>query len=842
MEEEETMDRVEAEEASTSGNGVEKAEEEPGIRLAKRAKVSGESERAADLDANMKRVAEIVIVLAGMGRMRGGRSPMDVERELMAEARRKLACMCESLPPRELLSKDAYGVLVEDLGLNRLNDQKGLGRPRLSIAEKLRLTMKKIEEAKEFAAKSSSSQTPHNGLLTNINGQSMTNTNLKVTADKLNSMAPSLTGFQPFTPVNQTRPVSASASHNHVQANEPLVTSSSHLETDSSQQVKTEIRYGGMSHSAQSLRATSAGDQVLGSFPGSSSVQFSSVSRDKISQGLKQTIYGSRMDQGIHKDVTSLATSQLPDVKDSRVLHQASGGPYSIHHTVQHASSLGIARASHTDIVRDIQKLLQPGSHSHPVWSPPSLAYMDAPLTCQICKVTITDVGSLLVCDACEKGVHVRCLHAYNQKSIPQGEWNCPKCLISNHGKPLPLKYGRIGKLVDVPKLSNANSPQSSMENKIETSDKKSNQQKLAADGCAIEPNKDMLVNHVLTVKGSIPEDITGHGTIPSTGISNHQVASGAVEIGEGQPTHTDGIKIDLHPFSTSETEKQGDNIHQTEAGKPIMNYEKIPKKIPTSEHPQPLEQSDTSGLVFKPSNQARTGEVSHESLCVKASANPLLENGNIVAAGLDGSSTSPNSCKHDSCGVVSQADQNIPQPISGTIQNEKKAVDCEFPEERFPSVSWVGNQVQVVDGKSYYQACFINEVEYKLQDHAFFHSEDPSGAPYVAKLEALWEDNINGTKWARVSMCYSCSNLPQSVGQPCTPEENEVYESNHQNDVLMHLIRGPCSVMSESRYRQEKESGVRLGSETSKSLSPLLFCRWFYDDTKGLFQPFTDR
>ncbi|CAN6477596.1 unnamed protein product [Victoria cruziana] len=833
MEQEETMDRVKAEEASTSGNGVERADEEPEIRPAKRAKVSGESETAADFDANMRRIAEIVIVLAGMGRMRGGRSPTDVEKELMAEARRKLACLCESLPPRELLSKDVYGILVEDLGLNRLNDQKGLSRPRPSIAEKLRLTMKKIEEAKEFAAKPS--QTPHNGLFTNLNSQSMANTNFKVTSDKHNSMTPSLTAFRPFTPINPTKSVSTSACQNHAQGIEPLVTGGSQLETDSSQQIKSEIRYGGTPHSTQSLRATAAGDQVPGAFPGTSSVQLSSVSRDKVSQGLKQTVYGSRMDQGVRKDITSLSTSQLPDVKDSRV-HQASGGPYSVHQTVQHASLMSTTRASHNDIVRDVQKFLRPGSHIHPEWSPPSVEYMDAPLTCQICKVTITDIGSLVVCDACEKGVHVRCLHAYNQKSIPQGEWNCPKCLIANQGKPLPLKYGRIGKLVDTPKLSNENSLQSSVENKTDTSDKKLNKQKLAADGCDTELSKDMLVNHVLTVKGSIAEDVTARGILSSSGISSHQISSGPVEIGEKQPSHTDGVKIDLVHFSTSETKYLGHNIRQTEAGKLITGDEKVPNKVPTSEVPQPHEQSASSGVdVFKSSKQAQMEDVFHEILCVN-SAIPLLENGNIVPGGLDGASSSRGSGKHDNCRVIDQ-DQNIFQPISGTIQNEKKAVDSsKFPEGRFPSVSWVGDQLQVVDGKSYYRACSVNEVVYNLQDHALFHSEDRNVAPYIAKLEVLWEDNTNGTKWARVSMCYSHSNLPQTVGQPCTPEENEVYESNHRNDVLVQLVQGPCSVMPENRYRQEKES------EASKSSRPLLFCRWFYDDTKGLFQPFTGR
>nr|DAD32593.1 TPA_asm: hypothetical protein HUJ06_011444 [Nelumbo nucifera] len=51
----------------------------------------------------MKRVAEIVLVLPALGKMRGGRSTTAVEKGLMAEAREKLVEMCEVLAPRDVL-------------------------------------------------------------------------------------------------------------------------------------------------------------------------------------------------------------------------------------------------------------------------------------------------------------------------------------------------------------------------------------------------------------------------------------------------------------------------------------------------------------------------------------------------------------------------------------------------------------------------------------------------------------------------------------------------------------------------------------------------------------------
>lgn len=45
-------------------------------------------------DEEMNRVAEIVLVLSALGRMRGGETPTALELELMFEARSKLAGMC----------------------------------------------------------------------------------------------------------------------------------------------------------------------------------------------------------------------------------------------------------------------------------------------------------------------------------------------------------------------------------------------------------------------------------------------------------------------------------------------------------------------------------------------------------------------------------------------------------------------------------------------------------------------------------------------------------------------------------------------------------------------------
>ena len=79
---------------------------------------------------------------------------------------------------------------------------------------------------------------------------------------------------------------------------------------------------------------------------------------------------------------------------------------------------------------------------------------MNKALTCHICEVTINGVEHILVCDACEKGFHLKCRQPNYQKGIPLGEWHCSQCLMLSNGKPLPPKYGRVMRKINAPKVS----------------------------------------------------------------------------------------------------------------------------------------------------------------------------------------------------------------------------------------------------------------------------------------------------------------------------------------------------------------------------------------------------
>jgi hypothetical protein len=93
-------------------------------------------------------VAEIVMVLAAAGEVRGGREPTAAERALAAEAREALAAAVAegAVRPKDLFPGEAVRAVVEDLGLNRAKDPAAMGfrLPKASIADRLMLTKRKV--------------------------------------------------------------------------------------------------------------------------------------------------------------------------------------------------------------------------------------------------------------------------------------------------------------------------------------------------------------------------------------------------------------------------------------------------------------------------------------------------------------------------------------------------------------------------------------------------------------------------------------------------------------------------------------------------------------------------
>nr|GEZ56632.1 hypothetical protein [Tanacetum cinerariifolium] len=113
--------------------------------LSKKARGSGDSE--VWLAANVKKVAEILLVLATMVEMRGGRKASSVEVEMMIEARRKLVEICEEFGPKDVFENDVFGIIVDDLGLGRMKETKlAACCPKMSIVDKLEATKMEKDE------------------------------------------------------------------------------------------------------------------------------------------------------------------------------------------------------------------------------------------------------------------------------------------------------------------------------------------------------------------------------------------------------------------------------------------------------------------------------------------------------------------------------------------------------------------------------------------------------------------------------------------------------------------------------------------------------------------------
>lgn len=71
-------------------------------------------------------------------------------------------------------------------------------------------------------------------------------------------------------------------------------------------------------------------------------------------------------------------------------------------------------------------------------------AYIDSPFKCDSCKVLLNETSSVLICDGCEAGFHLRCLKMYKHSDIPEKDWYCTKCVAVSGGRPKPSIYGPL--------------------------------------------------------------------------------------------------------------------------------------------------------------------------------------------------------------------------------------------------------------------------------------------------------------------------------------------------------------------------------------------------------------
>ncbi|XP_076897594.1 uncharacterized protein LOC143550934 [Bidens hawaiensis] len=377
------------------------------------------------MTSEVKRVAEIVLVLATLGKMRGGRKPSAVEVEMMAEAREKLAEVCKEFAPKDVFPREAFGTVMEELGLSRLKEQKlGIRSQKLSIVERLQAAKQKMEKAEVLHG---NMYTPP-PLQSNLSGPT-------------ESRGPSSAGRMfPSDKANRA-PVSSGTFQNPSNVAHASATNSRTLPY----QLPTSEVKPGVSSTLPASRADRSHFRIDGGANGS----YTSHSQGNLAGDAGKTPSWSLPPQS--------KPSIKPDVSSKSFNNQVPHNPTNIsQHRMNYSQPP--AADTHTEISKIVHKLLHPHALDRPTWTPPSRDYMNKPLACQLCKVIMTEVDTALVCDTCERGYHLKCLNC-NPKAIPRGEWqewHCAKCLTISNGKPLPPKYGRVMRNINTTKLSSS--------------------------------------------------------------------------------------------------------------------------------------------------------------------------------------------------------------------------------------------------------------------------------------------------------------------------------------------------------------------------------------------------
>ncbi|XP_068668388.1 uncharacterized protein [Aristolochia californica] len=810
-------------------------------RLPKKPKVnSGE---------DLKRVAEIIMVLSAMGKIRAGRNPSAAEKGLMVEAREKLAEMCESLTPKDLLSRDAVRVVMEDLGLHKMKEPWAMEiRPsKLSISQRFSLSKRKMEEAQKTASQASYTSRMHTVNLSPDGQCTQTHPggSHRFPLDKPNSAPLSTGNFQttsPMVPVSAMPSVSAlnpPAVCSDVQAQPAIILmnppSSNSAANDSHSFVlpRTEPAHFILEQPYNGtylfqVRANTSGDNLQDNSPSSSS-QTPSVALHKVSVSNKVP------------DHTPTTSEKSQEPNTLQVASQAMRDPNPKAFAVQTAPFQGLTFVQqpssfytpHNDIARNVQKILHSKVADQPQWVPPSIDYMNKPMTCEVCKLIINDVESLLVCDGCEKGVHIKCLQSFNQKVIPKGEWHCSKCVQISNGRPLPPKYGRVSRNLATPKTSMVSSgAQALSDKKLENTDQKIvGHQKLLANG-----SPGLLSSAESVSVDNVPSELPNDIKAPNK-TELQVVTSNILSVEDGVCTRTCDDPPKERPVKIRSPGVSEQNDDQTEQTNEFISFD---AKMSTVAHNltsmvEARSLSDCSGGIVQGASHAEALPISHDDSKPQVQIDDGVPENQIPEASKSTSelhrpASSQNAIVSSS--AVEQREKGETH-VFFEGENDDRPADKRSSLQKLPDVEWVGDVVRVVDEKTYHESCSSNGMVYKLQDYVLFASNHHL---LPSKLQGLWEDNKTKSKWALLNKCYFPFELPAVVGRPCTPEIDEVYESNHGNVIAARLIQGPCQVLPPIKFKEESER--RKGQP---GLTPVFLSKWFYDESKGLFRPVTD-
>ncbi|KAE8667043.1 RING/FYVE/PHD zinc finger superfamily protein, putative isoform 2 [Hibiscus syriacus] len=421
----------------------------------------------------------------------------------------------------------------------------------------------------------------------------------------------------------------------------------------------------------------------------------------------------------------------------------------------------------HTEIARIVQKLLQPKLPAHLTWTPPSREYMNK-----------------------------------------AGEWHCARCLSFCNGKPLPPKYGRVMRSINVPKVPACSTEaQSSSEKKVENLGPLLNHEKVTANGSSAlqTPVLSTTVNcnSIGSASGSkVPK---GNSTKPLEAVRDSPSVGRVNE------------KPEEHSQMTESSNHEEKKDHTTLSQPADTSCNTISDK---ADHSQPSH--NKQDILTEQQNCA---EIPSNNCHDESSGIKYLEKG------LKGDI--------DCIKQINQSEQDAANAqVNPTGNSGTHTVIPRHPEfscDGLCAVEWDGDVLQVVDEKEFYRSCCINGITYEVHDHALIHFGQDKLIP--SKLQAMWEDAKTGIKWVVVKRCYFPNDLPEGVVYPCAPETSEVYESNNDSTVMATSIQCPCEVLPAAKFKEESERRNQLETESTEGLRAIFLCKWLYDEFQVSFQ-----
>lgn len=735
----------------------------PTQRMAKRLKTCTSESEICNVDSTIKQVADIVLVLAGLGLVRAGRAPTDVEKELQAQAYGRLGFLVQELVPGDLVSMGSIENLVKDLGLRTSEKEKTeAGVP--SVVESS--PSLETDQAQELTGGTAVS-VPENGKDVGGISHEVLTQPLAYSEARLLQAASSLAHSPTLSLPGQEQSI-LTASGSNLAMMIPALKDETHLsQADLSKLLPQEVH----SHFEDQVSASSS---------------VSTLGQENMSSGVMQ---------------------RQTDV---------SGG------------------WTHKQLIRVIQEVIQTRSSAE---SSSSAAhpkpFMSVPVPCELCKLVASDTGSVLICDSCEKVYHLRCLQPYLPKGIPKSDWYCPQCAVETRHQ-IP-KYGRVREGFSFPARPVGpaqGQPQTDLSQRTLVSGN------MVAESLSIDDAKRQIGRKPMMILGP---------------ISDHHEAdkSSAVLAMDGSSRHYDAQSAGGSFTALLDSFTQGEGQQQSSTLKIAQPLVQVPAQIPSHSQIQTgdrlayfnsqLGQQHSMHLQHLPQSQFPGLKISgHEG---KVAGKDTVLHTELSSQQAGKTSAELLGPKISSFSEQSKAAQP-PEQFAGNLKGLEQEDPYRFEKgtDHF-GVEWVGDIAQRYDGKNFYTACSVGGFLYKLHDCALFRPETPGVPPYIARLQALWEDTATGSKWVRVNWCYYPTDIPIIAGRPLNIEANEVYESNHCDNNLVGSIQGPCLVLRPESYRKEMERRQELlkGGHPSEGLVRIFLSRWLYDAPRATFRPATE-